>query len=106
MADKAPPSFEELREKRAQEWARAQAIATQNMANLHAAIQRMPDVASAPSPDLPWSHPDLSCPVDGGQSFIVRKWVTVNGVRHRAECECTTCGTVSTWDWTDKMWLP
>jgi len=102
---KPPPTFAELAQQRAQEWAATQAVAAKAQADLQAAILAMPDVKGAPSPDVPWSHPTLACRVCATNMFSVTRWVTVNGVRHRAEVVCLACRTLGTWDWNTKVWL-
>lgn len=67
-------------------------------------LAQMPDVKGAPDTVTPWSHPAIACAC-GGATFLVPRWVTVNGVRHRAELACQTCQRVGTWDWTDARWL-
>jgi hypothetical protein len=100
-----PPTYEDLAKARAAEWAASQATAAKAQADLQATILKMPDVAHAPSPDLPWQHPDLACAFCAEITFFVTRWVTVNGVRHRAELKCAACQSIGTWDWTDKRWL-
>lgn len=102
------PTYEELRAQRQEEWRAAQAIVRKNLADLHAALAEMPDIRLAPSPDLPWSHEAISCLGCAGKSFSVKRWVSVNGVRYRAELKCleATCGRVGTWDWTTIAWCP
>jgi hypothetical protein len=99
------PTYQELAQARAVEWAATQKAAAQAQAQLQATILAMPDVANAPSPDLPWQHPDLACAFCAEITFFVTRWVTVNGVRHRAELKCAACQSIGTWDWTDKRWL-
>ena len=98
-------SYEELRAERQQEWEGKQALRAKLLGDLHAMLAQMPDVRNAPSPDLPWSHPDISCPTDGGKEFRVVRWVTVNGIRHRAELRCLSDDTVATWDWATMRWM-
>lgn len=99
------PTYDELAAKRAEEWRVAQATAARGNAELHAKLLAMPDVSGAPSPDLAWSHHDLSCNTCGEQTFYVQRWVTVNGIRHRAEVRCASGGHVGTWDWNEKRWI-
>lgn len=104
MATK-PPTYEELKVQRAAEWSAAQAVAGKLMADLHAQIAAMPDVRDAPSPDVDWTHPDIFCAEDAGKYFRVKRWVTVNGIRHRAELVCSSCGHRDTWDWATQQWM-
>jgi hypothetical protein len=104
-AEETPLTYEQLAALRAEEWATAQRTMAKNIADLHASIVQMPDVAGAPGPNVPWSHPDIMCPC-GEMTFLVPRWVTVNGVRHRAELVCTGCKCTGTWDWSLKSWLP
>ena len=101
-------TYEELSAERASEWAEKQKLAAKNLSDLHAQLSQMPDVREAPSPDLPWSHRDIVCPGQAcaGKEFYVTRWVTVNGVRHRAELKCLGCGFLGTWDWALTAWLP
>jgi hypothetical protein len=105
MAEKPPATYEELTWLRANEWATAQATAAKTLAEQHALFASMPDVKGAPRPDIPWTHPDIVCPC-GGVVFLVPRWVTVNGLKYRAELACTECQRVDTWGWTEGAWLP
>ena len=98
------PTYEELRAERAREWAGAQAQAATALAELHGRLAAMPDVLHAPDPELPWSNREVACPCGGG-TFLVTRWVTVNGLRHRAELSCSTCSRLGTWDWSEKRWI-
>jgi hypothetical protein len=104
MADKAPPTYEELAALRAEEWAAAQARAAKDLADYHAELAQMPDVRHAPELGATWSHPAIVCPC-GGTTFRVQRWNTVNGLRHRAELACVACPRVETWDWATMMWM-
>jgi hypothetical protein len=106
MSEKSP-TYEELKSERAKEWAEKQAIAAKTLDSIHAGLQQMPDVRDAPSSDHAWSHPDIHCPGQAcaGKEFRVTKWVTVNGLRHRAELRCVHCGLSGTWDWNDRAWM-
>lgn len=102
---KPAPTFEELRALRAAEWAERQKTASTLLADLHASIAAMPDVANAPNPDAQWTHPDIFCDGCAGKYFYPKRWVTVNGLRHRAELHCVGCGRVDTWDWATQQWM-
>jgi hypothetical protein len=99
------PTFEELKAQRQAEWKAAQTKAAKNLRELNAQIAAMPDVAGAPSPDIQWSHPDIFCGGCATKYFWVKRWVTVNGLRHRAELECVKCGRKDTWDWATQQFM-
>ena len=105
MAIPLPKTYEELRAERDVEWRSKQVIAQQQLKDLHETLIRMPDVRDAPSPDIEWSHPDIFCAEDAGKYFRVTRWVTVNGLRYRAEMVCSSCGHLDTWDWNDRKWM-
>ena len=96
-------TYEDLRALRAAEWARAQAtvVAEQEAARAH--LLAMPDIRDAPDATMTWSHPSIACPCGRG-TFHVLRWVTVNGVRHRAELRCLGCTSIGTWDWATRDW--
>ena len=98
-------SYEELRAERQQEWEAKQALRATLLGDLHAMLAQMPDVRDAPSPDLPWSHKNICCRKCGAKEFYVTRYVTVNGLRHRAELKCLACEELATWDWTLMAWM-
>ena len=98
-------TFEELREDRAREWSVAQGKAAQALGELLAGIAKMPDVLAAPAQGVPWGHPGIACPHCGSEGFLCSRWVTCNGIRHRAELACLGCKVVRTWDWGTLRWL-
>jgi hypothetical protein len=100
-----PPSYQELAALRQEEWLAAQRKAEANIKALHASIAQMPDVKHAPAPTDVWGHPGIACAGCGSEGFNVTRWVTVNGVRHRAELKCLGCGKGGTWDWASKAWI-
>lgn len=105
MAKPKEPTYQELVAMRQAEWAETQAIARGQLASLHAQIVAMPDVATPPAKDIPWSHHDISCMWCGVKNFYVVRWVTVNGRRHRTELRCIGCERSATWDWTEMVWI-
>src|SRR3989304_418752 len=98
-------SYEELRAERQQEWEAKQALRAKLLGDLHAMLTQMPDVRNAPAPDLPWSHPDISCPTDGGKEFRGERLGPGNGVRHPPRLPCLGDDTVATWDWATMHWM-
>lgn len=103
MSEKAPPTYDEMKRERAEEWTAAQQQAAATLGTLHAALAAMPDVKHAPSPGDPWTHPDVVCPC-GQSTFTVRRWNTINGLRYRTEVACVVCHEVGTWDWLTSRW--
>ena len=103
MADEA--TYEELLAQRQREWQEKQQIAAKNLRELHERIAEMPDVKHAPDPDQPFEAKGVQCEQCTCKWFEVKRWVTVNGQRHRAELACLDCGHVSTWDWQLSEWL-
>ena len=99
-----PKSYEELAVERAREWSEKQAIAAKNLADHQAMLAGMPDVKSAPVIGDPWSHPAVVCRC-GETVFEVRRWVLVNGLKHRCELKCLGCDRVDTWGWAEGAWL-
>lgn len=99
------PTYEELKQLRDTEWKTAQAIAQKQLADLQDSLMRMPDVVDAPSEHVQWSHLEVFCPKCAAKYFWVKRWVTVNGVRHRAEMVCASCGNKDTWDWATMKWM-
>lgn len=97
-------SYEELREERAKEWDAAQRKAQQNLADVYATVLKMPDVKDAPLDGVPWASAGIVCECSG-TGFYVKRWVTVNGLRYRAELKCLGCHGHRTWDWTTKRWI-
>ena len=96
--------FATLQREAADRWADNQkALASQLQAQTEQFAQS-PDVLMRPDPTVPWSHQGIVCPC-GGESFLVQRWVTVSGVRHRFEAICTACQVVRTWDWSERGWL-
>jgi hypothetical protein len=104
-APKLDPTYEALRAQRAQEWAAAQVVAGALLRDLHEKIAAMPDVRDAPARDVEWSSRMIQCSACAWAYFFVTRWVTVNGLRHRAELECANCQRVDTWDWATKAWM-
>ena len=98
------PTYEQLRAERAREWSQTQARAAKALAELHASIRQEPDVRNPPDPSVPWCHRGIACGC-GGTAFYCQRWVTVNGLRHRAELACCHCERVNTWDWGSATWL-
>ena len=98
-------TYDELKAKRAAEWNAAQGEAARRQAELYATLLKMPDVANAPSPEIPWSSPGIRCRACQTEVFRVARWVTVNGVKYRAELHCHACGEEATWDWTANRWV-
>jgi len=104
MSENESPTYAELARERQREWAEAQTLAAKGLAELDERLRKMPDVASAPAVGSEWTNRDVRCRCLGSV-FRMRKWVTVNGVRHRAEVECLNCKTIGTWDWATSQWL-
>jgi len=105
MAEK-PKTFEELTQDRAKEWAQQQARAAREIEAFQAEVKQMPDVAHPPDPRQPWGEDGIACAQRcGSEGFKVRRFVTVNGHRHRAELVCLGCGDVGTWDFNENRWL-
>jgi len=98
-------TFEELKAEREREWQAAQAKAAAALRAQQAQLQAMPDVATPPDPSIPWGHPGVACRKCRSAGFRVTRWVTCNGVRHRAELVCLGCTWRDTWDFTLKRWL-
>lgn len=96
-------SYEDLRALRAAEWARAQAAVVAEQEASRTRLLTMPDVRDAPDATRDWYHADVVCPC-GRATFHVQRWVTVNGVRHRAELRCLACARIGTWDWATRNW--
>jgi hypothetical protein len=104
MARKGDATYESLKAQAERDWARNTAEWQEGIKALHAAIAKMPDVVHAPTEADVFSHPDIACPC-GSRDFKCARWVTVNGVRHRAELHCRGCGAERTWDWGQRRWL-
>ncbi len=98
------PSYEAMVAERAREWAEKQTIAARTLSALHAELAEMPDVKAAPAIGDPLSYQGVVCPC-GETIFEVRRYVLVNGLRHRCELKCLGCDRVDTWDWGSKAWL-
>jgi len=100
------PTFDELQSKAAREWAERQKNVGRRLTEQASAFAQSPDVRMAPPPGEPWSHPDIGpCLACKGPSFFCTRWVTLAGVKYRAELVCTTCGARNTFDWASKSWL-
>jgi hypothetical protein len=105
MSENESPTYSELAHERQREWAEAQTLAAKGLAELDERLRKMPDVASAPAVGSQWEAPPGVICWCLSRLFRMRRWVTVNGVRHRAEVECENCKTVGTWDWATSQWL-
>ena len=101
------PTYDELAAERRREWERAQRVAADQNDAERARISQMPDVVNRPNPAIPWSFQGLVCPTPdcGGTAFYVPKWVTINGVKYRAEVVCTMCKKYAVWDWNERKWI-
>ena len=97
-------NYAELYAQRQQEWALAQAKAQANLEEQQKALLAMPDVKHAPEVDQKWGSPRVVHPC-GNTTYLVRRWVLVNGQRHRAELFCLQCERADTWDWGEGRWL-
>jgi hypothetical protein len=98
-------SYEDLRQQRADEWASAQRRAEASLSDLHAQIAKMPDVQNAPAPGQTWSERGVKCYHCLGEQFVVERYTTVNGTKHRAQLACVQCQRSETWDWGERRWL-
>jgi len=105
MSENESPTYAELAHERQREWAEAQTLAAKGLAELDERLRKMPDVAGAPAVGSQWEAPsEVRCRCLGSR-FTMRKWVTVNGLRHRTEVQCLVCNLVGTWDWATAQWL-
>jgi len=96
------PTYSELLKMREREWEKAQKEAARRRDLERARIADMPDVTHRPIEGEPYEHAAIVCPC-GGKSFVMERWVTVNGVRHRMQVKCTACSKSRTWDWNVNM---
>jgi hypothetical protein len=98
------PSYAELYAQRQREWADKQALAEQRLREDQKRLMEMPDVRSAPEIGDERVLKQVPCQC-GGRAYGVRRWVLINGIKHRAELACMACGFVGTWDWGEGRWL-
>lgn len=105
MTEQAPEKdFATLQREAQERWASLQHQAAIRLQEDAAMFATSPDVLMRPDPGVPWSYEGVACAC-GGLNFLVQRWVTVNGRKHRLEAICTSCQTVRTWDWAEKRWV-
>ena len=97
-------SYEELRADRAREWREVQEKRMRYWDEERRKISMMPDVKDRPMKGASVMWPGIECP-DGHGLFTVERYVTVNGVKHRAELHCQACEHKGTWDFTNNEWV-
>lgn len=101
-----PKTFEELQADQAVKWQSILDARAAQFKAMNDAIAIMPDVLSKPDATKRWTPDPINivCPC-GGVDFLVNRWVTINGVKHRWEGTCQACGVVGTWDWLEMRWV-
>ena len=99
-------SYQDLVQEHAQHWIEVGQIREEKFRDMQAQIQQMPDEQMRPDPRVPWSHDGIRCAGCGQDQFLVSRWVTVNGVRHRFLGKCTACHLEDVYDWGLNAWLP
>ena len=98
-------TYAELAERRAQEWAQAQARAAAAIAQRHKEISQMPDVVNRPAVGDLWNPAGLKCPTDNNPTFRVLRYVTINGILYRTQLQCANGDYNGTYDWQTYTWL-
>lgn len=97
--------YEQLKQKRQDEWREKQHALAMNLQSLRAAILEREDVKQKPDPKSPTSFPNVACPICQETVFLVSKWVTINGIKHKMVCSCVHCTYQGTYDWEFSRWL-
>lgn len=87
-----------------EKWRQIAHIRQREQDEMQKKLQDMPDVRMRPEPEQTWGHPGIKhrC---GGVKFKALRWVTVNGIKEKAELLCLKCKQTETWDWLSKTWI-
>ena len=100
-------TFEELKVNFEQKWKSIAEKRAELFWEMNKQISQMPDVLQAPQKGEKWQFNGMTCHRCKGEIFTVREYVTINGIKHRAELECDDqdCKFRGVYDFNEAKWL-
>ena len=98
-------SYEELKTNLDNKWKSTQTKRAELISEMNQQIDQMPDVLNAPRAGEAWQVDDVKCNKCEGILFKVIRYVTINGLKHRAELECMECEVNAVYDFNEGKWL-